>query len=239
MLSAMKQLFFFVVLLVILGIAGFLYRSTMEAPLHDTNTSGNTAAACPDDAKVCPDGSSVGRSGPSCTFAACPLPNVELPQLGIGFVLPATFTANVDAAASAGANDSLVAAYEKSAIANATSTQPDSIVVRRYPIPAGKDANAVMLSHTMYESSGMQPSSMDAFTPVIINGKTYQTITVERFEAQVHVLYYLPRDTDVLRFEATEHNVNNWTDANLDVRALPTIAALEKMLSTLTDTSAH
>lgn len=28
--------------------------------------------ACPADAKVCPDGSSVGRTGPNCEFAACP-----------------------------------------------------------------------------------------------------------------------------------------------------------------------
>ena len=30
------------------------------------------ATACQMDAKLCPDGSSVGRSGPDCEFAACP-----------------------------------------------------------------------------------------------------------------------------------------------------------------------
>ncbi len=30
---------------------------------------------CNADAKICPDGSSVGRTGPSCEFAACPSPN--------------------------------------------------------------------------------------------------------------------------------------------------------------------
>lgn len=29
-------------------------------------------AACTEEAKVCPDGSSVGRTGPHCEFAACP-----------------------------------------------------------------------------------------------------------------------------------------------------------------------
>ena len=28
--------------------------------------------ACTLDAKICPDGSSVGREGPNCEFAACP-----------------------------------------------------------------------------------------------------------------------------------------------------------------------
>lgn len=31
--------------------------------------------ACNMDAKICPDGSSVGRSGPDCEFAACPSPD--------------------------------------------------------------------------------------------------------------------------------------------------------------------
>lgn len=35
-----------------------------------TGDGGN--AACPMDAKLCPDGSSVGRTGPNCEFAECP-----------------------------------------------------------------------------------------------------------------------------------------------------------------------
>jgi hypothetical protein len=41
----------------------------------DTNNSAGTAkeyVACTMDAKVCPDGSYVGRVGPTCEFAACP-----------------------------------------------------------------------------------------------------------------------------------------------------------------------
>ena len=30
--------------------------------------------ACTQEAKVCPDGTSVGRTGPNCEFAACPTP---------------------------------------------------------------------------------------------------------------------------------------------------------------------
>ena len=33
---------------------------------------GGGAAICPQDAMLCPDGSSVGRTGPNCEFAACP-----------------------------------------------------------------------------------------------------------------------------------------------------------------------
>lgn len=225
----MKQLLFSVVLLAILGFAAFMYRSTLENPMHGTNMASSTGAACPADAKICPDGSSIGRSGPSCTFAACPLPNVELPQAGVSFVLPAGYKADQNASAS---DSTILGAYEKVTL-SATSSLPDTLVVRRYPIPAGKDANSVMLSQTMYESSGMQPASMQAFTPVIINGKTYQMIVVERFEAVVHVEYYLPRTHDVLRFEALQHNVTNWSDPKLDARTLSTVNDLETMLGTL------
>jgi hypothetical protein len=37
-------------------------------------TTGGPPQGCTTEAKVCPDGSAVGRSGPSCEFAACPTP---------------------------------------------------------------------------------------------------------------------------------------------------------------------
>jgi hypothetical protein len=226
MIVEMKQLFFFVILLAVLGVAGFLYRATLEGPTHATNMD---ATACPLDAKVCPDGSSVGRSGPSCQFAACALPNVEVPEAGIAFALPAGYRADENAY---GADTSLLGAFIKDSLVG-TSTQPDTIIVKRYSIEEGGNANAVMLEHTTYQESGEQPSSMDAFTPVIVNGRTYQMITIERFEGVVDVLYYLPRDTDVIRFEVVQHSVSNWTDPGLGIRSLPAVSALESLLATI------
>lgn len=39
--------------------------------------NGNTTPpkACTQEAKICPDGSAVGRTGPNCEFAACPIAN--------------------------------------------------------------------------------------------------------------------------------------------------------------------
>jgi len=222
----MKQLFYCVVLLAILGIASFLYRATIEGPLHGTNMA-SSSGACTVEAKLCPDGSSVGRQGPSCEFAACALPNIELAGAGVAFALPPGYKNDV-----LNVNDpTLIGAYEK--VSLGTSSSPQTLVVRRFKIPEGKDANAVMLSETMYESSGMQPESIQEFKPVIINGLTYQMIVVERFEALVHVVYYLPRQHDVLRFEALERNVMNWTDPALNVRTLPSVSALETLLGTV------
>lgn len=47
-------------------------------------TKGNTNSgdnACTADAKVCPDGSSVGREGSNCEFAACPSESMTPPAL--------------------------------------------------------------------------------------------------------------------------------------------------------------
>jgi hypothetical protein len=38
--------------------------------------------ACTRDAKICPDGSTIGRTGPSCEFAACPTANTSVGTLG-------------------------------------------------------------------------------------------------------------------------------------------------------------
>jgi len=37
-------------------------------------STGITQDICTQEAKICPDGSSVGRTGPNCAFAACPTP---------------------------------------------------------------------------------------------------------------------------------------------------------------------
>lgn len=55
--------------------------------------------ACTLDALICPDGSSVGRTGPNCEFAPCPTPiptipiaspssSLQIPELGIQLTLP-------------------------------------------------------------------------------------------------------------------------------------------------------
>jgi hypothetical protein len=43
-----------------------------EVDTGDTSTSTDSFVACTMDAKMCPDGSYVGRVGPTCEFAACP-----------------------------------------------------------------------------------------------------------------------------------------------------------------------
>ena len=62
----MKTLLLGILFIIVIGVGGLVYRNAVEHP--------NRPIACPLDAKVCPDGTSVARSGPLCEFTPCPSP---------------------------------------------------------------------------------------------------------------------------------------------------------------------
>jgi hypothetical protein len=65
----MKYLVGVVVLLILVGVGAFW--------ITQSNTAvGPDIKGCSQEAKICPDGSGVGRTGPNCEFAACPTPVV-------------------------------------------------------------------------------------------------------------------------------------------------------------------
>ena len=57
-----------VVAVVVLVVSG-----TVGAFFFVTQKSDTGPVACTAEAKICPDGSSVGRTGPNCEFAECPV----------------------------------------------------------------------------------------------------------------------------------------------------------------------
>jgi len=216
---SIKQLIAGLVLLVIIGVGAFLYRNTMERPaIKDTATSG----ACTEEARVCPDGTAVGREGPSCAFAKCAPPNVEL-EGGISFVTP---TGYVRTPATQGA----VAQFEKPSLSG---TPSHTIRVQRIPVPSGQTVDAVILANTRYQPADMQAENFNRFLNKTIEVKTFRTTVIERFEAQIQSVYYLARSNEVLRFEVTEHDVISWMDPNLIVEELPEHRALLTTLGTL------
>lgn len=216
----MKQLLAGVVILFVVGIASFLYRNTMERP-------GITAVqpACTLEAKLCPDGSAVGRTGPSCEFAPCLLPNVEVSDAGIAFALPAGYVADENANA--------LAAFMKPSLSG---TPSHMITVYRYMIPEGKTAEEVILENTRYQPADMAAEDLSRFEDVPMNGNVFRATVIERFEALVHSAYYLPRERDVLRFDIVEHDVVGWMEPALLVRDLPEHAAFLHVLRTLQST---
>lgn len=69
-----------VLIVVAMIFAGFVFlKFTQSKPINNQmmgdnqgNSSGNKMTACTMEAKQCPDGSYVGRTGPNCEFALCP-----------------------------------------------------------------------------------------------------------------------------------------------------------------------
>lgn len=66
-----KPLIIGAVIIVIVGAAWFLVPRTYVDVLQPEPEQ----VGCTMEAKICPDGSAVGRSGPKCEFAACPSPS--------------------------------------------------------------------------------------------------------------------------------------------------------------------
>lgn len=216
----MKSLFFGIVLIVLVGVAGFFYRNVMEhEPIPEP-------VACTMDAKMCPDGSAVGRTAPSCAFARCPFPNLEDEEIDLGLVIPAGYEVNEEAVEG---DSELRIVLDK----QGAGSIPHNIVVRRFMIEEAETAEDVMIAQTLFETSGIQAESMDEFDVVILEGRTFYRVTVERFEAQIHTLYYLPREKDVLRFEVLERDVVQWMEPELVIEELPEHRALLQVLESL------
>lgn len=210
----MKGFLLGIAFIILIGVGGLVYRNAVEHPFQPI--------ACPMDALVCPDGTSVGRTGSSCTFPACPPPNVSLTDVGIAYAVPVGFEeAEFPDAAS-------IAAYEMSA---GDSSEPASIIVRRYAIAASSTALATIRQTAIGGASGL-PVSVTSFTSSVLGTHRFTVVSLERFEGVIDTAYYLARSQDVLRFDAVDRGAD-WTNPDLDISALPAHAVLVKMLATL------
>jgi hypothetical protein len=55
-----------------IGSAGYSWCEAKQKCLRIWEENCTTAKACTEEAKICPDGSAVGRTGPNCEFTPCP-----------------------------------------------------------------------------------------------------------------------------------------------------------------------
>jgi hypothetical protein len=212
-----KTLFAGIALIVLIGTAGFLYRSIMEQPTG--------VLACPDDARLCPNGTSLGRTGPSCTFPECPPPNIDLTEASITFALPTGYSEIMPPSAS------MIAAYEK----KDPSGLESYIYISKFDLGSSTAADFIR-SNAIMDASGM-PASPTSFSSVSIGDPQHEhrfsLVNLGRFEGVVMTTYYLSRESDVLRFDAQSRGVVNWTDPTLDVAKLPANQDLRILLGTL------
>lgn len=209
----MKSLLLGIVVIIILGFGGLVYRNAVEHP--------NQPIACPLDAQLCPDGTSVARTGTSCTFPVCPPPNVSLADVGISFALPDGFSAI------SSPDTSVVAMYQTAT----TSDRGNTITIQRFPITASSSALMTMQQTAISGASGA-PVNPTSFTSTVLGNHRFTVVSIERFEGVIDTAYYLARGGDVLRFDAIDQGTD-WTNPNLNISTLPAHAALLKLLITL------
>ncbi|MES3031282.1 MAG: hypothetical protein V4697_02610 [Patescibacteria group bacterium] len=63
-----------IIILVVIAIWGISVYKEKNPTVRVNIPNTNEPVACTMDARICPDGSAVGRQGPNCEFAACPAP---------------------------------------------------------------------------------------------------------------------------------------------------------------------
>lgn len=216
----MKELFAGILLIIVLGLGGLVYRNAMEQPYKQQAGVG----VCDADARICPDGTSVGRTGPECSFAFCAFPNITIME-GVAALAPAGYTES-DWGHPQGPNNIL----NKPGLSESV---PHTISIYILPIPEGQTGDQVILANTRYQPADMQAEDLSRFKNVTIAGRAYRTVVIERFEALVESSYFLVREKDVLRFDIVEHDVTNWTEPDLVVEDLPEHQALRRLLETL------
>lgn len=213
----MKQLAAGVILLALVGIAGFLYRNTVEQPrLLDTGV------VCPEEVRECPDGTTVVRSGLTCAFAACAHPNISLDRGSIAFVLPEGYQPTDSRGAE-------IARYTK----QVPSAGEQVIVISRYPITDEQTSEDVILFHSRFQPADEVAAMKDErFVEVVAGDYLLHEVTVERNDDTLHTLYYLVRASDVVRFEIVERGIGSWM-SDAPAREFPEHRVLWKMLETL------
>lgn len=211
----MKSLLLGILLIIIVGIGGLVYRNAVE--------NADQPVVCPVGTLTCPDGTTVSRVGTSCVYAACPPPNVSFSDIGVSFAVPAGY------AAVSPPDEASFAQYDE---ASSTGISNTSLILRRYAIAASSTALDTIQQTAIGSPSGL-PISATSFTSTLLGSHRFTIAAIERFEGVVDTAYYLSRGTDVLRFDAIDRNVSNWTDPSLDTGSLPGNAALKKLLTTL------
>ena len=213
----MKSLFLGVLVVLLVGIGGFVYRNAVE---HRAQPVG-----CTMEAKVCPDGTAVGRTGPACEFSECLPPNITFEKVNISFALPTGYVER-----EVRNNETDIAAYEVRA--GDDSLPSAEIHFKQYEIPSGMSALTVIQQTAIGGASG-EPVPTIAYSSTVIGPHRFTVVSIERFEAVIHTAYYLARSTDVLRFDAIDRDVLNWMSQDIDLSKLPAATALRALLATL------
>lgn len=188
----MKELSLGVLLLILVGFGSFLYQNAKDRPPIDRGPF-----ACTLEAKICPDGSTVGRQGPACEFEACTTDAVS-------FAAPTGYIDTLRLLSSFVEGRIGFYTKEPNVISN-------NIVVYAYPKTETRTLESVLTTTIPLSPSDLYPEVEDYEVVTIGDREVYQIVN-ERFEATVEINYVLDLEEFVVVVSHRDIAVENWME---------------------------
>lgn len=189
----MKEMLLGVALIILLGFGSFLYKNALQkGPVT------GAPVACTLDARICPDGSAVGRTGPTCEFEACSTDVVH-------YSAPAGFVDSLSLLSSVLPGRLAFYTKEPGTISNVIS-------ISAFEMQEGETVEDILLREVTLSPSDMHPDSIEKFETVTVGDRDVYRIINERFEATVEVTYGIPLDGFVALVSLRDVSVEKWME---------------------------
>lgn len=189
----MKEILIGIALIVLLGFGSLLYNNARNVG----NDGEEVPFACTADAKICPNGTGVGRSGPECTFDPCPSDRVSY-DAPVGYMDSLPLLSSMVLGR--------VGFYTKE-----PTTISNSITV--YVFEKGeKTFEDIVLENVVYSPSDIRPESLDEFEQVTVGDREVYQLINERFEATVEITYALNLEEFAVLVVHRDISVENWME---------------------------
>lgn len=209
----MKELFIGIFLIILLGLGSFVYQNAINSPQV------NTPTACTLDARICPNGSAVGRTGPACEFEACP-------SDALSFSAPDGFIDSLPLLSSMA--EGRVGFYTKE-----PSTISNNITIFVHETSEERSFEDVLLEEVRLTPSDLNPKSLEDFELLELDGREVYRIINERFEATVEVTYAVPLDGFVVLVSLRDIMVESWME-DFTIESLEDLDTVEDVVKSVT-----
>jgi len=206
----MKELMLGVVLVILLGLGSFVYQNA----LTDRNAP-EGPIACTLEARICPDGSAVGRTGPLCEFEACSTDPIS-------YTAPEGFKDSLPLLSSI--VEGRLGFYTKE-----PSTISNNITIHAFKT---ENPEQTLLEKVALTPSDLHPKSIEDFEIVTIGDRDVYRIVNERFEATVEVTYGIFLEDFLVLVSLRDIAVENWME-DFDINDLEDLQTVEDVVSSV------
>lgn len=232
----MRNLGLFLIIVILVAIAGVAYYvSKHELVSMPLPVPPGEQIFCPADAKLCPDGSYVARSGPKCEFAACP--GVASSTVWQIYQQP---------------NEGWQIDYPSSVLTPETLDNGGGVLFQGYPfytgpsdpepqVPVRIRVYQVATSSAQYQeriigdvyfdASGEHPQSFSQFKEVVLGNHKFYYINSGIFEGVLSGNYYLVVPQGIYAFLFSSFGVD-WTNSQFNPDTEPMHVVVKQMLQT-------